>query len=181
MLWSYLVGPRGRVVVVEAVADYVENIRQNLEHHLNWPLRNVLYVAKGVDAKPGETRIQIGTVADYNKLSGQSIDDGLTDGSYARELTVETDTLGNILAQLDLREVHHIHMTISGMEVEALKGMEQILSRSGLRVHIRSLHSKDGALLYPEVVKRLREHGMKAVVGQHTAQFQGADVYAAKV
>ena len=51
MLWSDLVGSQGRILVIEAVPEYVENLRSNLEHYLNWPIQNITYCAKGVDSK----------------------------------------------------------------------------------------------------------------------------------
>jgi FkbM family methyltransferase len=181
MLWSHLVGANGRVILIEAVPEYVENIRRNLEHHLNWRLRNIVYVAKGVDSKRGRSQIQVGAVADYNKLAERAVDDGLTDADYVRQLEVETETIDEILDGIQVANVHHIHMTISGLEVEALKGMPRTLQSDGLRACVRSLHAQGGELLYPKVVEIFDRCGMKTLICRGSGQFTGRDIYAARI
>jgi FkbM family methyltransferase len=181
MLWSCLVGGRGKVLVIEAVPDYVENIRRNLQHHLNWPLNNVTYVVKGVDSAKGRKSIQIGERADYNKLANQEIDDGLSDEDYVREVEIDIDTIDNILLENGIRRVDHLHMTISGMEVEALKGMPQTLKMAGIRMVIRSLHKKNEEPLYVQVTKMLEEAGFATVLARGSAKFAGRDIFGSKV
>ena len=181
MLWSDLVGKRGRVVLIEAVPDYVQNIKTNLEHHLNWPLQNILYVNRAVAAARGTCRIQIGKRADFNKLAGQSIDDGLSAADFVQGVEVQADTIDQILADNGIDTVDHVHMTVSGMELEALRGMPRTLQQPALRVHIRSLHSKDGQLLYPQVVELLEQHGMQVSVGRASGRFKGRDIYGVKL
>lgn len=181
MLWSDTVGSSGKVILIEAVPEYVENIRTNLEHHLNWRLKNILYVAKGVDSKRGRARIQVGAIADYNKLAERAIDDGLAHADFVRQLEIDTDTIDNILDEMHVDRVDHVHITISGLEVEALKGMPRILTTAGLRVHVRSLHMRQGELLYPKVVELFAASGMKTVIGRSSGQFHGRDIYAARV
>ena len=181
MLWSYLVGGRGKVLVIEAVPSYIDNIRTNLERHLNWPIRNITYVSKGVDAIPGTALIQVGRHADYNKISMRSINDGLTEAQFEGEIEIQTDTVDNILRENTISSVNHVHMTISGMECEALKGMEETLLTDGLRVYIRSLHIKDGKLLYPQVVRLLEQSGMKTAEAKRSKGFKGRDIYGARL
>ena len=66
MLWSSLVGKDGRVVLIEAVPQYIDNIRSNLENHLNWPFCNITYISKGVDSRKGRKKVPIGQRAVYN-------------------------------------------------------------------------------------------------------------------
>jgi len=181
MLWSCLVGANGTVVVIEAVPDYVENIRRNLEHHLNWPYQNIVYVARGVDSVKGRKAIQIGERADYNKLAKQFIDDGLSDDDYVREVEIEIDTIDNILSEYRISKVDHLQVTISGMEVEALKGMTETLKTEGIRMQIRSLHTKHDQPLYFQVVKLLQDAGLKTILAKNEAAFVGRDVYGARV
>jgi len=181
MLWSHLVGKKGRVIVVEAVPEYVDNLRVNIEHHLNWPYKNITYIKKGVDSCKGVKQIEIGEHADFNKLAEQGIEDGLSDSNYTRDVEIETDTLDNILQSIRVDKVNHIEMTISGMEVEALKGMSNILLSNGLRIQIRSLHEKDGQLLYLQVVNILDNCGMKTLVGRHNNRFVGREIYASRL
>lgn len=181
MRWSYMVGKDGRVIVIEAVPEYVENIRVNLDFHLGWPLKNIVYVAKGVDAVPGKKTIQIGNYPDYNKLADQSINDGLNESDFIRQLDIEIDTIDSILDEHGIENINHVTMTISGMELEALKGMRNTLLSNGLRLQIRSLHMKNGELLYPQVVKILKACGMKTVLGKRIKKFNGRDIYACRI
>jgi len=148
---------------------------------LNWPLKNITYVSKGVDSQKGRKRIQIGQSPDYNKLADQSIEDGLSDLHFTHELEIETDTIDQILQECNIGRVDHIHMTISGMEVEALKGMTNTLQINGLRFHIRSLHMKNEDLLYLQAVQILQNSGMKIIVSRSIKKFKGRDIYASRV
>lgn len=181
MMWSYLVGDDGHVAVIEAVPEYIDNIRYNLERHLNWPLTNITYISKGVDSTRGRKRIQIGQRADYNKFADQSIVDGISDSEYTDELEIETDTIDQILKDFNINKVNHIHMTISGMEVEALKGMTNTLQTQKLRIHIRSLHTKNDELLYLQARNILENCGMKTVTSKNIEAFRGRDIYASRV
>ncbi len=181
MRWSYFVGEEGRVIVIEAVPEYVENLRVNIEHHLNWPYKNITFINKGVDSCKCTKKIEIGKHADYNKLADQGIQDGLSDTAYTQNIEIETDTLDNILLSNKIDTVNHIEMTISGMEVEALKGMSNTLLNNGLRIQIRSLHEKNGQLLYPQVVNILEACNMRTLVGCHNRRFKGREIFASRL
>ena len=181
MAWSWLVGPRGKVIVVEAVPDYIDNIRRNLEHHLNWRLQNIVYVAKGVDAVSGRKAIEIGERADFNKLANQAIDDGLTSSDFIREVEIDLDTVDHILEEAEVDHVDYIYITISGMEVEALKGMESTLQMKGMRLKIRSLHMRHDEPLYVEVKKILQDAGLETVLSKKLRKFKGRDIYACRL
>jgi FkbM family methyltransferase len=177
MLWSYLAGKAGRIVLIEAVPEYIENVRINLQHHLNWPLENIVYVNKAVASVKGTCRIQIGRRADFNKAAGQLIDDQLPATEFPREIEIESDSVDQILADVGIDRVDHVHVTISGMEVEALKGMPRVLRQPGLRICVRSLHTKDGDLLYPQVSTLLMRAGLRVCLGHRQPRFRGRDVY----
>ena len=179
--WSYFTGEKGKVIVIEAVPEYVENLRKNIEHHLNWPFNNITYINKGVDSSKSVKQIEIGESADFNKLSAQGIQDGLKDSNYVRNIEIETDTLDNILQSNNIDKVNHIEMTISGMEVEALRGMNTTLLNDGLRIQIRSLHEKDGQLLYPQALKILEDCDMKTLVGRKNKRFKGREIFASRI
>lgn len=181
MAWSWLVGPRGKVIVVEAVPDYIDNIRRNLEHHLNWSLDNVVYVAKGVDAVSGRKAIEIGERADFNKLANQAIDDGLSSADFIREVEIDLDTVDHILEEVGIHHVDYIYITISGMEAEALKGMQKTLQMKGMRLKIRSLHMRHDEPLYLEVKNILQDAGLVTALSRKPRKFKGRDIYACRV
>ena len=178
MHWSDLVGKDGRILVIEAVPEYVDNLRSNLEHHLYWPIHNIQYCAKGVDNKKGSGSIEIGQLAGFNKLHNRKIDDGLNEDDFTHTIEIETDTIDNILNECGFQNVDHIHMTISGLELAALEGSDRTLKSDGLRIHIRSLHKQDGELIYSQVAEKLRGYGMEVTISKQMKGFEGRDVYA---
>ncbi len=181
MLWSDLVGPKGRILVIEAVPEYVDNLRSNLEHHLNWPLNNITYCAKGVDSQKGSGSIEIGQRAGFNKLHNREVDDGLKEDDYTHTIDIDTDTLDNIINEFGFHDVDHIQMTISGLELAALQGADRTLKADGLRIHIRSLHRQNGKLIYTQVADTLRGYGMQVTIGKQVSGFDGRDVYGVKL
>jgi len=181
MRWSEAVGSSGKVVVIEALPTYLDNISYNLETHLNWPLQNILFVPKGVSSQRAEGSMEVGSRADYNRLYGQGIVDDLQEDDFVDTVKVELDTMDSILADLSLEKVDHITMTISGMELEALQGMRDTMQRRGLRLLIRSLHTKDGKVNYPLVCDTLREAGFRVVEGKRVPGTAGRNIYAYKL
>jgi FkbM family methyltransferase len=177
---SALVGVNGQVVVIEAVPKYLENIRDNLDNYMSWPLKNIVYISKGVAAHYGKATIEIGQSAAFNKLSGHGIFDESKASDYVDTLEIETDSLDSILEHENISKVDFIYMTISGMELNALHGMQRIMSLKGLRMMIRSLHRQDGQLIYPQVVNKLKENGFDVVLGKKHVKFEGTNVYACK-
>jgi FkbM family methyltransferase len=178
--WSYEVGKEGKVVVIEAVPQYINNLRINLEHHLKWPFQNITYISKGVDSVRGKKHIQIGKVAGYNKILEQNIDDFLSNQDYCGSLEIATDTIDHIIEENGISQINHIEMTISGMEYEALKGMKDTIKKDGLTIQIRSLHIKNGKLIYPQVIKFLKNNGMRVVTSGQIKKFMGRQIYASR-
>jgi FkbM family methyltransferase len=133
MDWSTACGASGRVVLVEAVPLYLKNIRENLENHLNWHIDNISYVAKGVSSSAGTGSVEVGKQADYNKLADRGIEDNLPRDAFVAVETIALDTVDNILEQQGVAKANHVTLTISGMEVAALKGMTRTLQTPGLR------------------------------------------------
>ena len=125
--------------------------------------------------------MEIGHSAGYNKLHNREVDDGLKADDYTHTVEIETDTLDNIIEEFNFQDVNHIHMTISGLELAALKGADRTLKSDGLRIHIRSLHKQDGKLLYTQVADTLRGYGMQVTLGKQVGGFDGRDVYGVKL
>ncbi|AEJ01044.1 hypothetical protein Nit79A3_1192 [Nitrosomonas sp. Is79A3] len=178
MEWSESVGATGKLVLVEAIPRYLDNIKYNLETHLNWGINNIVYVAKGVSSRREAGNIEVGRKADFNKLAGRRIEDGLSGNDFIGIESIELDTLDNIMFDLGIYNINHIHMTISGLELEALKGMTRILDTRDLSILIRSLHSKDGELLHSQVMKELKKSGLHVIAGKKVQRTAGRNIYA---
>lgn len=62
MKWSELIGIEGKLILVEAVPRYLDNIKNNLENHLNWNINNIDHISMTIsglelDALKGMRRI----------------------------------------------------------------------------------------------------------------------------
>ena len=178
MDWSMACGASGRVLLVEAVPLYLKNIRENLENHLNWNIDNISYIAKGVSSSSGTGSVEVGKRADYNKLADQGIEDNLPRDAFVTVETIPLDTVDNILEQQCLARANHIKLTISGMEVAALKGMTRTLQTPGLRLLIRSLHMIENRPQYLEVAEFLRHLGFNVALGKQVTPCGGRNIYA---
>ncbi|MDP1558110.1 MAG: hypothetical protein Q8K59_01480 [Nitrosomonas sp.] len=181
MQWSESVGAAGKLVLVEAIPRYLDNIKYNLETHLNWGINNIVYVAKGVSSARESGAIEVGRKADFNKLAEHQIEDGLSENDFIGVEITELDTLDNIIFNLGINNINHIYMTISGLELEALKGMRGILGTRGLTILIRSLHSRDGKLLYLQVMEELEKAGLHVTAGKKIKTAAGRNIYAYRV
>jgi FkbM family methyltransferase len=178
MNWSAACGPSGRVVLVEAMPRYLENIRANLEEHLNWPLRNLIYVPCGVSSAKSIGSIQVGLKADFNRIAERGIEDGLGSEAVSESVTVQLNTVDSILEEYKITHVDHITMTISEMEMDALQGMQNTLGIKGLRLLVRSLHTIDGRPQYLRVQQMLQKREFRVVLGPRVTESGGRNIYA---
>ena len=83
-------------------------------------------------------------------------------GSTGERLSVEAETLENILKGFGIDAVNFVKMDIEGSEVEALKGMKKILE-SDTQLAIAAYHPVDGTLTHTALVDQFKEHGFNAV------------------
>jgi FkbM family methyltransferase len=178
MRWSRAVGAKGRIVLVEAVPKYLDNIRENLEKHFNWHLSNIVYVATGVSAEPGVDIIEIGRRADFNKLAKHGVQDDLPEDAFVDKVEVQVARLEDILTCMGIDKVDHVTLTISGLELEALRGMERMLANRNIRLFIRSLHAVSDRPLYLDVVRELRQKGFNIALGRAETDVGGRNIYA---
>jgi len=73
-------------------------------------------------------------------------------------ITVETDTLDNIMHDFPGKTVHHVNLTINGAELQALDGISQvILENPKLRIYINS----EAPDPFQAVVEKLQSLGFR--------------------
>lgn len=123
------VGRSGRVVLVEADERNVENLRRFVEAK---GLEQVSLVAKGAYDEPGRHRFQLGTSPAFSRLEDDDVSmiSDLTEKAFEATREIEVDTLDHILAELGVERVDYAEITVNGLELQVLQGMEETLPRT---------------------------------------------------
>ncbi len=158
--YSKSVGPRGRVLIVEAEPDNVERLRRALP---GLPHPNVTIVAKGAWSAPGRLRLVLSPHKADHKFPVPGIahdNDHRPENTYERSVEVEVDTLDNIVRAAGLEHVDFVSVTVNGAEIEVLKGCEEILKRRPLKLFVKA-HARqaDGTPINEAVMAMLRARG----------------------
>jgi FkbM family methyltransferase len=149
------VGEKGKVIAIEPEARNLEFLRRNIAAN---NLRNVLVIPKGVWGAKGKLRLNIS----WNQ-TGHSVFRGTvygTDKSKEYE-EVEVDSIDGILAELGIEKVDFVKMDIEGAEVEAIKGMENILKNGNVKLAMEYTHIVDGQTTDTVVIPWLKSRGFK--------------------
>ena len=118
-----VVGPQGRILAIEANPANAKKLQDAIQS--NPSLRNahnISVLSKGVWDKPGTATFiaNEGEYAGLDKIDNEQ----LRDFSYhkvdkTREVTIETDSLDNILRQNDIKHVDYVVFTINDAELVA--------------------------------------------------------------
>lgn len=160
------VGRTGKVIAIEPEANNLKLLQRNIEAN---GLRNVVIVPKGVWSTKDELKLS---------LSRQTMGHSFYRKHYyetdrANEIEdVEVDTLDNMLRESGITRVDFIKMDIEGAEIEALKGMDEVL-RSDVKLAIEVRHIVDGKRTDKTIIPQLREKGFEV-------HREGGIVYARK-
>jgi len=115
-------------------------------------LENVITtVTSGLWNEPGEFTA---TFKNYQQNSLVELDGR----KYANQMTVETDTLDNILDNANVKTVDFLNMQINGAELEALQGLTRRINDIKL-LRIASYYKRQGELNVDKCRKILEELG----------------------
>ena len=154
----------GKLVVIEASPKNCEILsfeaqRRNLE--------NVVVVNRALWSCSRKVTLAIKRETDaniVNESGAYSKKRNLDDSKFSMgEVTVDASPLDAIIEELNLRRVDHVHMTIGGSEVEAVKGMRKMLVELKPRVYCKSItyYKSNNCGLYENVNSVLSEVGME--------------------
>lgn len=149
ILASKRVGPKGKVIAIEADPSNFDVLVQNI--HLN-KLTNVIALNYAVYSEEKKMRLYLpteGGVLPDTKYNTLMLERAHRDEKFVE---VTANTLDNLLSQLKQEQVNWIKIDVEGAELEVLKGCESVLSKSNdisllIEVHILS----DNANLYRPV------------------------------
>jgi FkbM family methyltransferase len=131
-----------------------------------------MIVQKGVWSTKGEHKFYLSDLP-----CGHCANSFYRDSFYGTEDTsrfeiVQVDTLDNILHELGIKKVDFIKMDVEGAEVEALKGMNQVLENNDVKL-AGEYHVINGKSTYKIIASQLKEKGFEVYK-------EGAILYASK-
>lgn len=146
-----IVGNEGKVIAIEPEPGNLEILNRNIK--LN-KLKNVIIVNKGLWSSKKHLKMSMGQ---YNR-SHSFINDHPEKTS--EELSLQVDSLDNILKELNIETVDFVKMDIEGSEIEALDGMEGTFKFKPSMV-IAAYHKFKGEETYPYVIKKLKDNNFQ--------------------
>jgi len=144
-----IVGDGGEVIAIEPEESNVELLQRNIKMN---NLTNVIVIQRALWSR--KDRIKFHLSSDSRGHSVFTGEDNF--------VTIEADTLDNILEELKVDKVDFIKMNIEGAEIEALKGMGKTLRNKDVKLAIEAYHKIEGSLTYKAVTSYLKELGFKA-------------------
>ena len=162
------VGNEGMVIAIEPEENNLRSLKRNIERAR---LKNVIIIPKALWSSKQTMRLNLHNRHDsHNLVSAPPKANNLAESE-----TVETDTLDNILAEINVSKVDFIKMNIEGAELEALKGARQTLKNNNIKLAIEAHHEIDGEPAYVTVIPWLGTAQFDAFLGENGV------VYARKI
>lgn len=167
------VGPTGRVILIEANRENVERLQQYSEDE---GLTNLTIVHTGAWHEKGQLTFHLGSDPSDSRLD---VDDTvmMADGeaeAFAGTMTIDVDTVDNILSDLGIDEVDYIEISVNGAELDVLRGMENTLK------HVRRVFcagyarsESDGSPKNREMQEFLQQHGYQTTISRRARPTQG--------
>jgi len=155
--FSRKVGDDGTVVAIEPDIGSLVILRKNLD--LNG-CTNVIVVGKGLWSRKDKLEFSVKESAGCNSLVTLK-----TRGKVIGTMEIEVDTLDNILQELgiDIDKVALIKMDIEGSEIEALKGMDRIVSKDNdVKVAVASYHIVGGQPTHKTIIPMMEQMGFSS-------------------
>ncbi len=138
-----------RIIAIEPAPHVLKYLYRNVGH-----LSNVQIVKKAV-----------WKCKDTVKLHSVRIGGSTLIFPYGEYVSVQADTLDNIIADLGIKKVDLLHMNIEGAEIEALLGAEQTLYLTSKVLIVT--HMRDGKLTATWVSRFLKNRGFTVRVARN--------------
>uniref|UniRef100_A0A7C4U847 FkbM family methyltransferase n=1 Tax=candidate division WOR-3 bacterium TaxID=2052148 RepID=A0A7C4U847_UNCW3 len=142
------VGNDGKVIAVEPEGECLSMLQRNIQEN---KLRNVLVIQKGVWIKKDKLKFYI---------SPSSTGHSFYESIHYKVAEIEVDSLDNILKEYGIERTDFVKLDIEGAEVEAVKGMNEVL-KSGAKIVIASYHLINNDFTYKTILPYLREKKFK--------------------
>lgn len=142
-------GPGGMVYAIEPDEQNIETLKRNIEHN---KLNNIIIVPHALWSERCTKEFYISNRPGEHTL--MNYDNELF--SEGKKVTIQCDTLDNMMKNLDVERVNYLKMDIEGAEIEALKGAKNLLSNYSPNLLIEALHEVNGSPTYKQLVPYLQ-------------------------
>ena len=171
LILSALVGPKGRVFVIEPDPGNVCVLKAYL---ITQGIKNVIVIEKGVWKETGKMDFSIRQdFSSWNRIHETISPDAYN--TYQHKLQtvkVDVDTLDNIIREHGIDDVSFVNMTINGSEYNALLGMSETIKKDV----IVSFPIQNVLTMQSPILRKLEESGFHvllkhAPVATHQKQF----------
>ncbi len=149
------VGPEGKVIAIEPEKKNMMLLKRNAK--LN-NCHNIIFIQKALSDNKGNSTLTLGESA-TNTLFPENLGDSVIKNTES----VKTDTLQNIISNLDLHCVNFIKMDIEGAEIVAIKGGLSLIKRTKPVLSMAAYHHVDGKTTYKELVPLLESIGYNII------------------
>lgn len=160
-----IVGPKGRVVLIEADPTNIKTHKAHFELH---PYPNLDIVPRALSSERGRGIFLLASAAMDHRLLIDGIDmdnDYIADNYYVDQIEVPIDTMDSVAAELQLNRIDYIEITVNGAELYVLKGMTAMLSQTQrLFVKAHAIKKDTGKPLSHEIVPFLRARGFETFI-----------------
>jgi len=156
MRLSEQVGTEGMVVSVEADCRNQAMFEKNIESNR---IDNVQLIPRAIWSGRGQQEIY------WNDSQLNSLVEGIVAQQNTR--TIETDSVDNIVSDLELQRVSLVSLTVNGAEIEALRGMQKTLREFAPRLSIAGWYERNGVPIHREVTALLDEYGYQTLIGRY--------------
>lgn len=157
----------GKVIAIEPDNDNYNILKENIKIN---NLTNVEVVKKGLWSEKKQLQFNIGVRPGEHSLFENEQMSG-------KKISIECDTLDNILEELDIKQLDFMKMDIEGAEIEALNGCSNILDNYKPKLVIEALHQVDGIPTYKTIIPFLK--GKNYEILNQVTNYRGT-IYAIK-
>jgi FkbM family methyltransferase len=130
-------------------------------------IKNVIIINKVLWSSRKELTFSIKRDTDANYIKESNVYSKLRDLDAKdftdEDITVQADTVDSILESLGIEHVDHVHMTIGGSEVEAIRGMQRLFAKKNVRLYCKSIlsYKENDIPLYLGINEILAKQGME--------------------
>lgn len=158
----------GRVIVIEADEDN----RMLLENGIHdEDMKNVQVIGKAAWSSSGEISFLLAKRPEDHRIENAEIliDNDLREeqesGFYRERVTVQASTIDQMMQEVGAERIDYIEITVNGAELEVIKGMGEILSRTAVifaKGHV--IDKETGEPLNKAIAEYLRGYGFTTVI-----------------
>jgi len=160
---SRLAGPKGRVIVVEAAPENLEDIYARIQRD---KISNMTVIPYGAWSERTTQTIYVHPRFKGSHImldSGAQHDRVLARDEYAATHDIECDTLDRLLSAHGVFYCDFIKITVMGAEMQVLRGMDRLL-RTTSKLWVKAHALYDGRPANQAISKLLEERGYRTVL-----------------